>query len=230
MRCWLATRPRAGWPGTCPTDWAPWRHYRQFGDGARPHRLRRLRPDPDQSNASEGDRFGYAGMQTDAVTGLYFDQARWYDPQSGRFISIDPTGFTAGDTDLYRYVGNGPSNVVDPYGLFGEGTSSIWIGGGIVVVCTAPDKLGDLRRDFDKLVTQYDGLMGDFNLLTGDLNYLRRIKNIMRMWQITIVPNEEGKWTVLGRCWHFSRRYCCTACCRQFTRKEVRFVPKCSPC
>ncbi len=69
-----------------------------------------------QSNASAGDRFGYAGMQTDATTGLYFDQARWYDPQSGRFIGVDPTGFAAEDTDLYRYVGNRPTNATDPSG------------------------------------------------------------------------------------------------------------------
>ena len=70
-----------------------------------------------QSNAGAGDRFGYAGMQTDATTGLYFDQARWYDPQSERFISVDPKGFEAGDPDLYRYVNNGPTNAIDPSGM-----------------------------------------------------------------------------------------------------------------
>ena len=73
-----------------------------------------------QSNASAGDRFGYAGMQTDATTGLYFDQARWYDPESGRFISVDPLGFGAGDANLYRYVANQATNAIDPYGLWGD--------------------------------------------------------------------------------------------------------------
>ena len=42
---------------------------------------------------------------------------RWYDPSAGRWISEDPIGFEAGDANLYRYVGNGPTNAVDPSGL-----------------------------------------------------------------------------------------------------------------
>lgn len=34
----------------------------------------------------------------------------------GRFISEDPLGFRAGDTNLYRYVGNKTTSYVDPYG------------------------------------------------------------------------------------------------------------------
>ncbi len=42
---------------------------------------------------------------------------RWYDPNVGRWISKDPIGFEAGDANLYRYVGNGPTNATDPSGL-----------------------------------------------------------------------------------------------------------------
>ncbi len=34
-----------------------------------------------------------------------------------RFLSEDPIGFEAGDANLQRYVGNGPTNLVDPSGL-----------------------------------------------------------------------------------------------------------------
>ena len=34
----------------------------------------------------------------------------------GRFISEDPMGFGAGDTNLYRYVNNSPTNYTDPTG------------------------------------------------------------------------------------------------------------------
>jgi RHS repeat-associated protein len=71
----------------------------------------------DESDPSAGDRFKYAGMQSDAAIGLYYDNARWYDPTSGRFVSQDPSGFSAGDADLYRYVGNDPTNAIDPSGL-----------------------------------------------------------------------------------------------------------------
>jgi RHS repeat-associated protein len=71
----------------------------------------------DQTSPSNGDRFQYAGMQNDVATGLSYDNARWYTPEAGRFISQDPTGFVARDADLYRYVGNNPTNDVDPTGL-----------------------------------------------------------------------------------------------------------------
>ena len=34
----------------------------------------------------------------------------------GRFNSLDPTGFSAGDANLYRYVGDGPTDGTDPTG------------------------------------------------------------------------------------------------------------------
>jgi hypothetical protein len=42
--------------------------------------------------------------------------ARWYDPQTGKFTSRDPLG-EAADSNVYRFVGNNPINWVDPYGL-----------------------------------------------------------------------------------------------------------------
>ncbi len=42
---------------------------------------------------------------------------RWYDASVGRWLSQDPKGFAAGDANLYRYCGNGPTTHVDPTGL-----------------------------------------------------------------------------------------------------------------
>ncbi len=69
------------------------------------------------ANAANGDRFKYAGMEYDSATGQYYDRARYYDAAIGRFMSQDPMGFAAGDANLYRYVGNQPSDMVDPSGL-----------------------------------------------------------------------------------------------------------------
>ncbi len=38
------------------------------------------------------------------------------DPSTGRFLSEDPLRFAAGDTNLYRYVGNNAPNATDPLG------------------------------------------------------------------------------------------------------------------
>jgi uncharacterized protein RhaS with RHS repeats len=44
------------------------------------------------------------------------DSSRTYDPKVGRWLSHDPIGFVAGDSDLYRYVRNDPTGSSDPSG------------------------------------------------------------------------------------------------------------------
>jgi RHS repeat-associated protein len=53
----------------------------------------------------------------DTATELYNNRARYYDPATGRPLSQDPLGFNAGDSNLYRYVNNAPTNATDPSGL-----------------------------------------------------------------------------------------------------------------
>lgn len=43
-------------------------------------------------------------------------RARYYDPNSGRFVSEDPIGFFAGN-NFYDYAGSSPLNFTDPLGL-----------------------------------------------------------------------------------------------------------------
>ena len=70
-----------------------------------------------ETSTSNGDRFKFAGMEYDSTTRIYYDHARYYDPNTGRFVSQDPKGFAAGDANLYRYVENGPTSSTDPCGL-----------------------------------------------------------------------------------------------------------------
>jgi RHS repeat-associated protein len=65
-----------------------------------------------QSNASVEFRYGYTGREQDAETGLDYYRARYYDASNGLFISEDPIGFSAGDSNLTRYVFNNPTNWV----------------------------------------------------------------------------------------------------------------------
>jgi RHS repeat-associated protein len=74
-----------------------------------------------QTNANVNFRFGYTGREFDKETGLYYYCARYYDAAIGRFISEDPMGFGAGDSNLYRYVGNSATNYTDPTGNFAFG-------------------------------------------------------------------------------------------------------------
>jgi RHS repeat-associated protein len=46
-------------------------------------------------------RFDGLGLETD--DNLYYEQARRFDPSKGRWLSQDPMGFEAGDSNLFRY-------------------------------------------------------------------------------------------------------------------------------
>jgi RHS repeat-associated protein len=67
------------------------------------------------------NKFRYAGEQWDANAGFYFNRARWYSPDQGRFTSVDPYG---GDPQSpvslhrYLYANVSPINVKDPSGRF----------------------------------------------------------------------------------------------------------------
>ena len=73
-----------------------------------------------ESEAAIDHVFGFTGRETDDESDLYYYRARYYDPGIGQFISEDPLGLHAGDANTRRYVGNSPTNQVDPTGLYGE--------------------------------------------------------------------------------------------------------------
>jgi RHS repeat-associated protein len=58
---------------------------------------------------------GQFGVMTEP-NGFYYMQARYYDPNVGRFISEDPIGFEGGDTNLFAYADNNPLLLIDPDG------------------------------------------------------------------------------------------------------------------
>jgi RHS repeat-associated protein len=60
----------------------------------------------------------FQGLKFNDVTGLAYVRNRDYSASLGRFIELDPIGFSAGDNNWYRFVGNGPTGRTDPTGLF----------------------------------------------------------------------------------------------------------------
>lgn len=72
------------------------------------------------STGTVDTRYKFTGREYDGETGLYYYRARYFDPGVGRFIGQDPMGFGAGDSNLYRYVGNSPIGYIDPSGLEAE--------------------------------------------------------------------------------------------------------------
>jgi len=71
----------------------------------------------ENSDPAKADSFAFTGREFDQETGLYYYRARYYDPETARFISRDPIETDSGDFNFYRYVENQPGFYVDPSGL-----------------------------------------------------------------------------------------------------------------
>lgn len=101
------------------------REYRPYG--------RQVASDPLDEQA------GFGGRDLDEGTGLYYFRRRWYDPQTGRFVTPDPIAVTRFDEVLddpralnpYAYANGNPLHFRDPLGLW---SMSFWEGLVIVLV------------------------------------------------------------------------------------------------
>jgi RHS repeat-associated protein len=113
-----------------------------------------------QTNSANAPRFRYTGGAYDAITGTYLDGAREDNPADGHWLSQDPLGLGP-DSNPYRYVGNEPTNNIDPTGLwekinftfygFSEGQRNILID----VTCKAVE---DLEKALAMLTTYWKEL------------------------------------------------------------------------
>lgn len=77
-----------------------------------------------------GNPYLYTSRAYDAETGLYYYRARYYNPQIGRFLQVDPIGYSDG-MNLYAYVSNNPLMLIDPLGLCSVARTLDWIQGGL---------------------------------------------------------------------------------------------------
>ncbi|MBK9493743.1 MAG: hypothetical protein IPO08_04200 [Xanthomonadales bacterium] len=65
----------------------------------------------------------------DAISGLTYMEARYYDPVAMRFISPDPVGVSGsngGNFNRYWYANNNPYTNIDPDGRFARIPTSYW--------------------------------------------------------------------------------------------------------
>jgi len=82
------------------------------------------------SDPNHPNRFMFTGRELDKETGLYYYRARYYNPEIGRFLQTDPSGYGAG-MNWYAYCGNNSTNCVDPSGLYAKfldcGPDEVWL-------------------------------------------------------------------------------------------------------
>lgn len=100
-----------------------WKIYGIFGESSAPAAI-----GPTTSPVT----YGFTGHMIDLESGLNRTPHRLYNPKIGSWVSQDPIGYRAGDTNYYRYVFNQPLLNTDLSGLRCE--KAIGLGAGIVGV------------------------------------------------------------------------------------------------
>ena len=72
-------------------------------------------PPPCLTRSIAANHFLYDGQYQDSISGLYYLRARWYDPATGQFTSVDALVALTGQP--YSYAGGDPINGGDPLRL-----------------------------------------------------------------------------------------------------------------
>lgn len=125
---------------------------------------------------------GYTGHVSDPDTGFMYMQARFYDPDVGSFLSVDPEPKKPGDlysADRYGYANSNPQRYTDPDGRYACGSSDKKICGRIEMFVSAMNqglaKLNKGSGEYKALseVSQHIGKPGDNNGVTLNPGQLR---------------------------------------------------------
>lgn len=160
---------------------------------------------PVASMGAAPDGVGYTGHVNDPETGLVYMQARYYDAEVGRFLSVDPVGPESGGIfyfNRYAYVKNNPVLNIDPFGKCAD----YYEGGGCKVAMKdikdddkqakeAQKKVEEVLNDNDAAINElkddshysyiatkhFSGFKG---VLSG-----KEIKKIWNSQHFSIVPN-----------------------------------------
>jgi len=77
------------------------------------------------NTANPNHLYKYSGKELDEEIGLnwYYFIARPYDPEIGRFVTVDPLSHLAPEMSPYHYTRNNPLNRIDPDGRNDRGLS-----------------------------------------------------------------------------------------------------------
>ena len=94
--------------------------------------------DSSATTIAELNPFRYRSYYLDTETGFYFLKTRYYDPEIGRFMTIDDISYLDPESinglNLYAYCFNNPINLVDYTGHAPEWLK--WLGIGLAIVGT----------------------------------------------------------------------------------------------
>lgn len=142
--------------------------------------------------------FRFSTKYADAETGLVYYGHRYYQPQTGRWLSRDPLGEAAG-INLYAFVGNNPVSRIDPTGLY-EIDVHYYLTYYLArqTGCFSPDQAkliaeGNQKQDEDENFSpaQWHGLVPD-SLEIGTEDGKRQRERHRKYHALTDRENDEG--------------------------------------
>jgi RHS repeat-associated protein len=125
----------------------------------------------------------FQGREWIAELGIYDYRHRMYHPGLGRFMQTDPSGFDAGDMNLFRYCADDPVDLTDPMGMMPEQSYS-----GVVDV-SFDSGLGSMSRDQKLQTPAYAGNLSFGNV---DAHQTKTAANGKERYRLKLIPLEPG--------------------------------------
>ena len=136
-------------------------------------------------------RYRFQGREWSVATGLVNFRMRWYDAETGRWLSKDPIGLSGG-LNLYVFCRNAPISLVDAFGLdWWDATKRF-----------GSDAInGYVRGDFiedPNLANSIGAIAAGFTPIWGQISDARdTIVNVVNVWDH---PCDSDAWKALGMC------------------------------
>lgn len=122
---------------------------------------------------ADANLYRFSSKELHAKSGMYYFLYRFYDPELQRWINRDPIGEN-GDKNLFRFVGNSPTGLSDPWGLLWYEDLATWAGQNINSAQDAlAHHLGYLSVPLNNtlsainMVAQTPNLIGNLGTATG---------------------------------------------------------------
>jgi len=120
------------------------------------------------STGSATTPFGFAGEYLDSASGLYYMRARWYDPMTGQFTSLDPDAETT--EQPFSYAKNSPMNQTDSTGQYVCGPGGCT--GTSSAVCSSAPGAGNAATQWNPVVDCVLSMLGQSTAYAGDVDLM----------------------------------------------------------
>lgn len=146
----------------------------------------------------------FAGQYADDETGLYYNHHRYYDPDSGRYLSQDPLGLAAAP-NASTYVHN-PVTWVDPLGLMGctitagKNFKDHFIRHKGLLKSITGKNYRKFKEDGEEFLNDLSRLVNDGRLAHQGLGTLKKGQPAMEIYRgegVTLVTREGGEFVTL---------------------------------